>query len=80
MSRKPNRRPPKRAVIVPLAPDDPRGLDHPAQRPALIEFAKAIGRYVAEQEFKRQSGERGTNEGQCDGRAAHSSKLRKILD
>jgi hypothetical protein len=57
MTKPPRRKPAKIGTNCPLPVDDPRGLNHQVQRPALIEFAKAIGRHVAEQEYKRVTNE-----------------------
>jgi hypothetical protein len=43
-------------------PSDPRDLSHPSQRAGIAELAKAIGRYIAEQEYQRLLGKRGLDE------------------
>jgi hypothetical protein len=38
----------------PLDPNDPRNLNHPSQDEAWREFARAVGRWVAQRELKRR--------------------------
>jgi hypothetical protein len=46
----------KTGIIRPLAPDDPRDLNHPCHREQWLELARAIGRLEAREEFKLQGG------------------------
>jgi hypothetical protein len=69
-------------IVRNFPPDDPRNLHHPMQRLALIEFAKAIGRYVAEQEYKRLTNEEISIDegwGECSD-DANGGELRKVFN
>ena len=57
-------------------PSDPRDLSHPSQQAGVAELAKAIGRYIAEQEYRRLIG--GIDEGGDDGK--DGGGLREIFD
>jgi hypothetical protein len=58
-------------------PSDPRDLSHPSQQAGIAELAKAIGRYIAEREYRRLVG--GNDEqGEDDGE--DSGGLREIFD
>lgn len=56
--RKPYKRKPLTAIMRPLDPSDPRSLEHPSHRERCLEFAEAIGRLLARNEWSRLEQER----------------------
>jgi len=44
-------------VIRPVNPSDPRGLNHPAHRERWLEYARSIGRAMADQAFEKHQRE-----------------------
>jgi hypothetical protein len=59
-------------------PSDPRDLSHPSQQAGVAELAKAIGRYIAEQEYRRLIG--GIDEQSRDDGGQNGRNLREIFD
>ena len=45
-----------KAIVRPLAPDDPRNLNHPSHNEQWLEIARAIGRQMARDEREGRAG------------------------
>jgi hypothetical protein len=52
-----------RGIVRPLDPNDPRNLDDPSHKEQWLEFARAIGRMEAREEFERLHGKGQQNHG-----------------
>ena len=52
----------QKAIIRPLSETDPRNLDHPSQKEAMLELARAIGRMEAREQFRLSKEEKKPDE------------------